>query len=62
MAFVSNDLVSGTGNWYSTVGYLKYDHSDKIKLTYRAEYFDDKDGVVVLIDVDQVRFICLTCT
>lgn len=43
-ASVSKDNVSGSKNWFSTVGYLKYDHSDKIKLTYRAEYFDDKDG------------------
>lgn len=46
-ATVSIDKVSGSKNWFSTVGYLKYDHSDKIKLTYRAEYFDDKDGISV---------------
>lgn len=45
MAFLTDDVASGTKNWYSTVGYLKYDHSDKIKLTYRLEYFEDKDGI-----------------
>lgn len=44
-AAVSDDNVSGSKNWFSTVAYLKYDYSDKIKLTYRTEYFGDKDGV-----------------
>lgn len=46
-AAITTDNVSGSKNWFSTVGYLKYNYSDKIKLTYRAEYFDDKDGASV---------------
>lgn len=41
----TKDGVSKSANWFSTVGYLNYDYSDKLGLTYRAEYFGDKDGL-----------------
>ncbi len=43
-ANVTDDVAKGSKNWFATVLYAKYDHSDKINLTLRSEYFDDKDG------------------
>ncbi len=53
LTFVINpDWASQTGaasdgsraEWYGVAGYVKYDFSDMISGTVRAEYFDDKDG------------------
>lgn len=35
-----------SASWYSLVGYVKYDPSDKIALTYRAEYMADEEDKV----------------
>lgn len=41
---ITVDNVSGSKSWFSTVGYLRYDHSDKLGLSYRGEYFNDSDA------------------
>ncbi len=45
------DGVSGDKKFFTTVAYLKYDVSDKYKVTYRGEYFDDKDGLATFSGV-----------
>lgn len=35
----------GTAKWYGIAGYVKYDFSDLLSATVRAEYFNDKDGL-----------------
>ncbi len=35
-----------SASWYSLVGYVKYDPSDKIALTYRGEYMSDEEDKV----------------
>lgn len=35
----------GTAKWYGIAGYVKYDFSDLVSGTVRAEYFNDKDGL-----------------
>jgi len=35
----------GTAKWYGIAGYVKYDFSDIVSGTVRAEYFNDKDGL-----------------
>ncbi|MBI5102906.1 MAG: porin [Nitrospirae bacterium] len=35
----------GTAKWYGIAGYVKYDFSDLVSGTIRAEYFNDKDGL-----------------
>ena len=44
---VTVDNVSGSKSWFSTVGYLRYDHSDKLGLSYRGEYFNDGDALKI---------------
>lgn len=39
-------------NWSSYVGYIKYQVSDLLALNYRAEYLDNKDGVLQLGQTD----------
>jgi len=36
---------NGTAKWYGIAGYVKYDFSDMVSGTVRAEYFNDKDGL-----------------
>jgi hypothetical protein len=47
-ALTTDDVVSGTNSWYSVVGYANVTLKKNLSLAYRAEYFDDKDGVVGL--------------
>jgi maltoporin len=35
----------GTAKWYGIAGYVKYDFSELVSGTVRAEYFNDKDGL-----------------
>lgn len=44
----TDDVVSGTNSWYSVVGYANVALKKNLSFAYRAEYFDDKDGVVGL--------------
>ncbi len=36
---------NGNAKWYGIAGYVKYDFSDVVSGTIRAEYFNDKDGL-----------------
>ena len=47
-ALTTDDFVPGTNSWYSVVGYANVTLKKNLSLAYRAEYFDDKDGVVGL--------------
>lgn len=38
---------NGVNTWYSPVGILKYTVNDKWALTARAEYYNDKNGVII---------------
>ena len=46
-ALVTDDFDSDLdGNWFALVGYASYVAKPNLSLSYRLEYFDDKDGVV----------------
>lgn len=47
-ALTTDDVVSRTNSWYSVIGYANVTLKKNLSLAYRAEYFDDKDGVVGL--------------
>ncbi|RAJ01687.1 putative OmpL-like beta-barrel porin-2 [Chitinophaga skermanii] len=46
----SNDL----GNWYGSALYLNYDPVEKFGLTFRTEYFSDKDKLKVFTSTDEL--------
>lgn len=45
-ALTSDDVIDESNSWFSLVGYANITLKKNISLAYRAEYFDDKDGVV----------------
>lgn len=40
-------VTGGTNTWYATAGILKYTINDKWSVTGRAEYYSDKNGVMI---------------
>jgi hypothetical protein len=47
-AMTSDDIEKETISWYSLVGYSVFSLTNNLSLAYRAEYFDDKAGALVL--------------
>lgn len=45
-ALTSDDVIDESSSWFSVVGYANIALKKNLNLAYRAEYFDDKDGVV----------------
>jgi hypothetical protein len=43
----SNILVDGMSNWYSPVIIVRYSPTSKTRIAARAEYYYDKDGVII---------------
>lgn len=45
-ALTSDDIIDESNSWFSVLGYANISLKKNLSLAYRAEYFDDKDGVV----------------
>lgn len=42
---VAAELSRTTAKWWGIAGYLAYDWTEKLRTSFRAEYFEDRDGV-----------------